>query len=101
MSFDATRAAWSARRAGGLDGGPRLLVALAMAEMTYKGTGELQTGARSLAALCGVSHHTVIDTQRARGRGRHRAHRARPRQPPVALALATGATAPRFRTDWG
>ena len=65
MSFDATRAAWSARRAGGLDGGPRLLVALAMAEMTYKGTGELQTGARSLAALCGVSHHTVIDTQRA------------------------------------
>ena len=64
MSFDATRAAWAARRAGGLDGGPRLLVALAMAEMTYKPTGELQAGTRGLAALCGVSQPTVVATQR-------------------------------------
>jgi DNA-binding transcriptional MocR family regulator len=64
VSFDATRAAWAARRAGGLDGGPRLLVALAMAEMTYKPTGELQAGTRGLAALCGVSHSTVTETLR-------------------------------------
>ena len=64
MSFDATRAAWAARRVGGIEGGPRLLVALAMAEMTYTPTGELQAGTRGLAALCGVSHSTVTATQR-------------------------------------
>ena len=59
MSFDATRAAWAARRAGGLDGGPALLVALAMADQTYQDTGEAVTGTRGLAALCGMSHTTV------------------------------------------
>lgn len=64
MSFDATRAAWAARRHGELVGGSRLLVALAMAELTYNGTGELVAGTRGLAALCGVSPVTVIATQR-------------------------------------
>lgn len=64
MSFDATRAAWAARRVGGIEGGPHLLVALAMAEMTYTPTGELQAGTRGLAALCGVSQGAVTATLR-------------------------------------
>jgi hypothetical protein len=64
MSFDATRAAWAARRAGGLEGGPRLAVALAMADLTYADTGELVAGTRGLADLCGVSQTTVVAAQR-------------------------------------
>ena len=64
MSFDATRAAWSARRAGGLDGGPALLVALALADLTYQDTGEAVTGTRGLAAVCGIGKSTVTDALR-------------------------------------
>jgi hypothetical protein len=64
VSFDATRAAWAARRAGALCGGTRLLVALAMADQTFGDTGELVAGTRGLAALCGVSQDIVVETQR-------------------------------------
>ena len=64
MSFDATRAAWAARDAGAIEGGPRLLVALAMADRAHNGTGELTAGTRGLAALCGVSNPTVTATLR-------------------------------------
>ena len=59
MSFDATRAVWAARRSGDLEGGPRLLVALAMADLTYQDTGEAVAGTRGLATVCGMSHSTV------------------------------------------
>ena len=65
MSFDATRAAWAARRAGALEGAAlALLVAPAMADMTFSDTGEALAGARGIAAVCGVSHTTVIAAQR-------------------------------------
>lgn len=64
MSFDATRAVWAARDSGALVGGPRLLVALAMADRAAKDSGNLVAGTRGLAARCGVSQPTVLDTQR-------------------------------------
>ena len=64
MSFDATRATWAARRAGALCGGPRLLVALALADQTFGDTGEAVAGTRGLATLCGVSQPTVTATLR-------------------------------------
>ena len=59
MSFDATRSAWAARDAGAIEGGPTLLVALAMADRADRATGGLVAGTRGLAALVGVSHTTV------------------------------------------
>ena len=64
MSFDATRSVWAARASGFLDGGPRLLVALAMADRARQGTGEFQAGTRGLSAVCGVSQGTVTAAQR-------------------------------------
>lgn len=60
MSFDATRAAWAARRAGALCGGSTLLVALTMADQTFNDSGEAVAGTRGLAALCGVGQSTVV-----------------------------------------
>lgn len=59
MSFDATRSAWAARDAGAIEGGPRLLVALALADMTYQATGEAVAGTRGLSARCGVGLSTT------------------------------------------
>ena len=44
MSFDATRAVWAARDSGALVGGPRLLVALAMADKAHNGHGQPRGG---------------------------------------------------------
>ena len=71
VSLDATRAAWAARRAGELPGGPRFLVVLALADLTYADTGEAVASTRGLATMCGVSQPTVTAAlQHAAGGGR-------------------------------
>ena len=64
MSFDATRAAWTARALGAIEGGPPLYVALALADRAQARTGELQAGTRGLAALLGMSRTTVTHALR-------------------------------------
>jgi hypothetical protein len=65
VSFDANRAVWAARDAGELEGGPRLLVALAMADRAHNGSGEFQAGIAGLAHLLGLGRSTVV--REARG----------------------------------
>ena len=103
MSFDATRAAWTARALGAIEGGPPLYVALALADRAQARTGELQAGTRGLAALLGMSRTTVTHALRERSKdagvveATERGHGTRPTQ----VAVVAGAGTNRFDTPCG
>jgi hypothetical protein len=59
VSYQASNAVIAAREAGLIPGGPRLAVALVVANRANHGTGRLLASTRGLADVCAVSKDTV------------------------------------------